>query len=483
MKLLDKTIQNVVLVYPNFITGSITDKITIPALGLETIAANILDVVNVKIINAKVRGLTLPELMKEVKTFNPDVVGISCCFTIGIDFSLRVAEESKKEGYATVLGGWHPNFVPSDLLEHDCVDVVVRGEGEITFRELVQGKKLENIKAISYIHSGNLINNPDRALIDDLDTLPIPARHLRHDDSEFQMFYMPVDAIETSRGCPHRCTFCNIHLFYRGTYRTKSPERVIEELKIIDQEKENSLQNVFIVDDNFTSDMKRVERICDLIIEEDINLDFMCQSRMDVIRRYPNIIRKMSKAGFWAFFCGIESFNQDSLNSIQKRVKFRDIIESINILHKNNIVIVGSMLVGSRLDEKEKDTEIMIEIAKKLGIDFPIYSIMTPLPGTKFRDLLTENDLKYSRQWDDYNFTTATNRLKTLSKKELEHLLFKAYHEGYFKRNWMKTLLRLYKKKGLKYLLSSKSFHAMRDFLGFYWNIRNSQELTNSKLL
>lgn len=482
MKLLDKTIQNVVLVYPNFITGSITDKITIPALGLETITANILDVVDVKIINAKVRNLTLSELMKEVKAFNPDVVGISCCFTIGIDFSLRVAEESKKEGYATVLGGWHPNFVPSDLLEYNYVDVVVRGEGEITFRELIQGRELEDIEGISYKKHGKLINNPDRPLINDLDSLPIPARYLRHDDSHFQMFYMPVDAIETSRGCPHRCTFCNIHLFYRGTYRTKSPERVLEELKIIDKEKESSLQNVFIVDDNFTSNMKRVEKICDLIIEEGINLDFMCQSRMDVIRRYPNIIRKMSKAGFWAFFCGIESFNQDSLNSIQKRVKLKDIIKSINILHKNNIVIVGSMLVGSRLDEQEQDTEAMIEIVKKLGIDFPIYSIMTPLPGTKFRDLLTGNNIKYSQQWNDYNFTTATNRLKNLSKKQLEHLLFKAYHEGYFKRNWMNTLLRLYKKKGLKYLLSNKSFRAVRDFLGFYWNIRNSQDAPNSIL-
>jgi radical SAM superfamily enzyme YgiQ (UPF0313 family) len=483
MKLIEQKINKVVLVYPNFITGSITDKITIPALGLETIAANIFDLVDVKIINAKVRNLNLSELMKELNAFNPDVVGISCCFTIGIEFSLKVAEESKKQGYATVLGGWHPNFVPSDLLNHDCVDVVVRGEGEITFRELIKGKELEKINGISYTQDGKLINNPDRPLIEDLDSLPIPARHLRHKESQFQMFYIPVDAIETSRGCPHRCTFCNIHLFYRGTYRTKSPKRVIEELKLIEREKKSSLQSVFIVDDNFTSNMRRVEKICDLILEEGIDLDFMCQSRMDVIRRHPSIIKKMAEAGFWAFFCGIESFNQNSLNTIHKRVQLRDIIESIRILHENNIIIVGSMLIGSDLDETEKDTEDMIQIVKKLGIDFPIYSIMTPLPGTKFRELILEYEHKVSQQWDDYNFTTATNRLNNLSKQQLEDLLFKAYHHGYFKRNWIGTLFRLYRTKGLKYLLSSKSLQAVQDFLGFYWNIRTSHKVSNSRLL
>ncbi|TFG00630.1 MAG: B12-binding domain-containing radical SAM protein [Promethearchaeota archaeon] len=483
MKLSQKKIQRVVLVYPNFITGSITDKITLPALGLETIAANILDLADVKIINAKVRNLSLAQLMEEIYMFDPDIVGISCCFTIGIDFSLKVAQESKKQGYLTVLGGWHPNFVPSDLLKYHFVDIVVRGEGEITFRDIIQGKELEDIEGISYKKEGTIINNPDRPLIDDLDTLPIPARDLRHKDSQFQMFYMPVDAIETSRGCPHRCTFCNIHLFYRGTYRMKSPKRVIEELKIIENEKESALQSVFIVDDNFTSNMKRVEKICDLIIEEGIELDFMCQSRMDVIRRYPRIIQKMSNAGFWAFFCGIESFNQDSLDNIHKRVQLKDIIESIKILHKNNIVIVGSMLVGSRLEEKEKDTETMIQIVKNLSIDFPIYSIMTPLPGTKFRELLVENKYTLSNKWNDYNFTTATNRLKNLSKEKLEALLFKAYHNGYFKKNWMGTLLRLYRKKGLKYLLSNKSIHAVRDFLGFYWNLRTSKDVSNQFLL
>jgi len=475
MKLIDKKIQKVALVNPNFITKSITDKFTIPALGLEYIATNILDLVKVKIIDGKVRNLNLKETMKEINEFRPDIVGISCCFTIGINFALKIAKESKKNGYSTVLGGWHPSFVHSEILKYPFVDVIVRGEGENTFRELIKNKNLEEIKGISYKNNGSVINNQDRPLIKDLNKLPFPTRKLRNSKSYFQIFQMPIDVIETSRGCPFKCTFCNIHLFYRGTYRTKNTERVIQELKIISNQKRR--MNVLIVDDNFTANMKRVEEICDLIIKEGIKLDLICQSRIDVIKKHPNVIKKMSKAGFWLFFLGIESFNQKSLNDIQKKVKFRDIVEAIKILHDNNIVIIGSLLVGSNLDEEEKDTDLMIKIVKKLGIDFPLYSVMTPLPGTKFRDILIEKDYLLSCNWSEYNFTTAVNRLNKLSKEQLEGLLSKAYYYTYFNRGWKDTFIRLYKRKGLQFLFNPrKIFSAIKDFLNFFIDIRRMKE-------
>ncbi|MFW9950839.1 MAG: B12-binding domain-containing radical SAM protein [Candidatus Thorarchaeota archaeon] len=481
MRLIDKKIERVVLVNPNFITKSITDKFTIPALGLESIAANILDIVKVKIVNAKVRDLNTKEIMKEIYEFRPDIVGISCCFTIGINFALRIAKESKKKGFSIVLGGWHPSFDYSEVLKNPFVDVIVRGEGEITFRELVKNRNLEEIKGISYKDNGSIINNPDRPLIKDLNKLPLPARELRNKKSYFQIFQMPIDVIETSRGCPFKCTFCNIHLFYRGTYRTKSIERVIQELKIISSQKKG--QNVLLVDDNFTANMKRVEKICDLIIEEGIKLDFICQSRIDVIKNNPNIIKKMAKAGFWLFFLGIESFNQKSLNDLQKKIEFKDIVEAIRILQDNDIITIGSMLIGSSFDEEERDTDVMIKVIRKLGIDFPLYSVMTPLPGTKFRDEVIEKNYLLSYNWSDYNFTTAVNRLHNLSQKKLEQLLYKAYYYGYFKRGWKNTLIRLYKKKGINVLLhSTKIISVIKDLLSFLINIRQMKYKMDSKL-
>ncbi|TKJ23301.1 MAG: hypothetical protein CEE43_03980 [Promethearchaeota archaeon Loki_b32] len=475
MKLVDKKIQRVALLNPNFITKSITDKFTIPALGLEYIAANILDLVKVKIIDAKVRNLDLKQIMEEINEFSPDIVGISCCFTIGINFALRIAKESKNKGYSVVLGGWHPSFTYSEVIKYSFVDVIVRGEGEITFREIVKNKNLNEIKGISFKDNGNIVNNPDRPLIRDLNKLPFPARKLRNNRAYFQIFQMPIDVIETSRGCPFNCTFCNIHLFYRGTYRTKSTERVIQELKIISSQ--NVSKNVLIVDDNFTANMKRVEEICDLIIAEDIKLDLICQSRIDVIKKNPNVIKKMSKAGFWLFFLGIESFNQKSLNEMEKKVQFRDIVEAIRILHDNDIVIIGSLLIGSSLNEEEKDTDLMIKMVKKLGVDFPLYSIMTPLPGTKFRDILIEKDYLLSSNWGEYNFTTAVNRLDKLSKDKLEQLLSKAYYYAYFNRGWKDTFIRLIKKKGLQFIFNSKKiFRAIKDFLNFFLDIRRMRE-------
>ncbi|MBK5134128.1 B12-binding domain-containing radical SAM protein, partial [Candidatus Bathyarchaeota archaeon] len=432
--------------------------------------------------NAKVRNLNTTEIMKEVNEFSPDIVGISCCFTIGINFALKIAKESKKQGYTVILGGWHPSFDYSEVLEYPFVDVIVRGEGEITFRELIKNRNLEEIKGISYKDNGDIINNDDRPLIKDLNKLPFPARKLRNKKSHFQIFQMPIDVIETSRGCPFKCTFCNIHLFFRGTYRTKSIDRVIQELKIISSQKKG--QNVLFVDDNFTANMKRVEQICDLIIEEGIKLDFICQSRIDVIKNNPNIIRKMSKAGFWLFFLGIESFNQKSLNGLQKKIEFRDIVEAIKILQDNDIITIGSMLIGSNFDEEERDTDVMIKIVRKLGIDFPLYSVMTPLPGTKFREELIEKNYLVSYNWSDYNFTTAVNRLNKLSKEKLEQLLSKAYYYGYFKRGWKNTLLRLLKRKGLKFILySRKNFRILTDLLGFLINIIQMKYKMDSKTL
>jgi radical SAM superfamily enzyme YgiQ (UPF0313 family) len=129
-------------------------------------------------------------------------------------------------------------------------------------------------------------------------------------------------------------------------------------------------------------------------------------------------------------------------------------------------------LVGSSLDEEEKDVELMIKIVKKLGIDFPIYSIMTPLPGTKFRDILISKGLLLSRDWSKYNFTTAVNRLNNLSKEKLEQLLSKAYYYAYFNRGWKDTFIRLYKRKGIKFLLNFRKIYSiLKDFLKFFINI------------
>ena len=469
------------MVNPNYLTKSITDTFAIPALGLEYLAANILDLVEVKIINGKVRNLNVKQIMKEIKEFNPDIVGISCCFTIGVNFALHLAKESKKMGYSIVLGGWHTSFDHSEIIKHPFVDVIVRGEGEITFRELIQNLDLEGIKGISYKSNGSVINNVDHPLIKNLDELPYPAREFRNKKSYYQIFQMPIDAIETSRGCPFKCTFCNIHLYYRGTYRTKSPERVIQEIKICLGNKKR--KNIMIVDDNFTANINRVEKICDLIIKEGLKVDLTCQSRIDVIKKNPDIIKKMAKAGFWCFFLGIESFSQKSLDGIDKKIQFKDILKAVKILHENNIVIIGSMLVGSNLDEEEEDIDLTIKVVKKLGIDFPLYSVMTPLPGTKFRDILIENDLLLSYNWNEYNFTTAVNRLNILTKEKLEQLLSKAYYAGYFERGWKDTLMRLYRKKGIRLLLNTrKPLTAMKDLIGFFGSIRKMRKETDSML-
>ena len=122
----------------------------------------------------------------------------------------------------------------------------------------------------------------------------------------------------------------------------------------------------------------------------------------------------------------------------------------------------------------------MIKIVKKLRIDFPLYSIMTPLPGTQFRKHLIENNCEISQNWSDYNFTTAVNPLNNLSKEKVEQLLSKAYFYGYFNRGWRDTMLRIYKRKGIRLFLNPRNLHAMRDIMSFFRDIRKMKRNRDS---
>ena len=138
------------------------------------------------------------------------------------------------------------------------------------------------------------------------------------------------------------------------------------------------------------------------------------------------------------------------------------------------------MLIGSNLDEEEKDTDLMIKVVKKLGIDFPLYSVMTPLLGTKFRDILIEKDYLVSHNWSEYNFTTAVNRLNNLSKEKLDQLLLKAYYYGYFHRGWKDTFMRLYRRKGINLFLNTRKFQALKNVLGLFKSIRRMKNEIDS---
>jgi anaerobic magnesium-protoporphyrin IX monomethyl ester cyclase len=310
-------------------------------------------------------------------------------------------------------------------------------------QELVNGAPLREIRGISYLKDGKVVHNPVKPLIADLDTLPFPRRDLVK-LARYHYLYIPADVVETSRGCVYKCTFCCITKFYSHTYRTKSVTRVIEEIKRIDENK----KLIFFVDDNFTLNMARVHNICEEICNAGISKWFACQSRVDTIARYPDVVAKMADAGFKLVFLGVESIHQKSLDLMQKKTRTEQLNRAIEILHDNGMMVYGSFIIGN-LGETRADVEHMIEKIKAIDIDIMQAQPLTPFPGTQlYEDAKRNNWFKDGNElwWENWDFRAvmATPDLTCEDIDELVRLSLKKFYYNwrwYFGKSKWKRLL------------------------------------------
>ena len=217
--------------------------------------------------------------------------------------------------------------------------------------------------------------------------------------------------------------------------------------------------DIIFVDDNFAADTKRIEKLCERIIEckknKEINdFKFSAQCRADSIVSNPKMVKKMAEAGFWILCVGIESVSEETLKDMSKVLTFNITLKALKILHDNNIIIIGNIIIGYNLNETEEDIKKIIIFAKKLNIDILDFKILTPLPGTKVRKELEEKKLILSNDWSKYLFITPVIKTYKLSPKKLYSLLNYSYRENKDFLNWKGTASRIIKTRGLLFLLN-----------------------------
>ncbi len=401
---MNKPIQNhsnlrwkrILLIKPNsnnITTNIYQTRFDAPPLNLAYIASYLSDLdVEVAILDTKIKKMNYSQIRKKIKKFKPDVVGISVFVSLVINICYDLAKIAKNvnQECTVVFGGRHPSAKPEETLNTNEVDIIVRGEGELTFRELILKGTPENVDGISYKSNGKIVHNPDRQLIKDLGKLRYPARHLMQ-NNKYRMFTVRFDTIQMSRGCPYTCKFCYTPVFNKGVWRARPVESIITELKVISQNRK--ITDIFIVDDNLTVNTRRIEQLCDRIIEckqkKEINdFYFIAQVRVDSIGRAPQMVKKMAKAGFCVVFMGIESINNETLKGMGKGYKFKKVLKALNILHKHHIIVLGNMIIGFNLNESEEDVKQEMHFMKRVDIDELGYSILVPFPGTPiFREL------------------------------------------------------------------------------------------------
>lgn len=268
--------------------------------------------------------MNVKDIVKEVETFSPDFVGITLLINL-IEKGYPLAREISRLGIPVIAGGPHANLRPHETL-NNYFDIVVRGEGELSILELVDyfdGKRaIKDILGISYRNSrGEIIDNPDRPFIDNLDEIPYPARSLFPTSN----YVIPEKekhetywTILTSRGCPRKCIYCvSVNGAFGGRYRFRTAENVYKELQYL--KRKHDISRIKFYDDTLTVNKKRINELCDLLIQDkELNIKWTCDSRVDYVTE--DMIKKMKEAGCYHIYYGIESYDPETLRLIKKGI-------------------------------------------------------------------------------------------------------------------------------------------------------------------
>lgn len=391
--------------------------------ALEYIAATVEDVAEtVTILDLEMEHMPFEEAVKaSLMALDPDLVGITMSATEHSE-GLEIARLAKNHGARTVLGGYHPTAIPDELLSQPQVDMVVRGEGEITMRELVERGGPEGVRGVSYRLKGQTIHNPDRDFVENLDSLPFPARHLRRYAYATRMSHgREYDVLTTSRGCYGRCTFCCEPTMSKGHQRFRSPENVMEEILEMDSFHDHKPLSVDITDPHFLGRPALAERLCDLLAQHELDIRFGVKVRADTVAKHPDIIRKMIAVGIVGFEMGIESPHMEDLESTSKGLSTDVHIHAVNNIKRWGGNAGGTFVIGLP-DQTEDQILGFPAYAKRIGLTSSAYGIATPFPGTRFYDDLNAQGLIFEADWNRYDEMHSIFKSEHISSERIEEL-------------------------------------------------------------
>jgi radical SAM superfamily enzyme YgiQ (UPF0313 family) len=360
------------------------------------------------------------EVEKVIKKTSPVIIGINVS-TPSYYSALRVAKISKEinDDAMVIVGGYHPTALPEETVKEPYFDIVVRGEGEITMLELVRaiehGYELKNIKGITYISNGKIIHTPSRNLIDNLDSLPFPARDLLINKES----YLPktMGGIMGSRGCPFRCNYCASPMLWGGKVRFRSPKNIVDEIQFVHNE--YNTHTFHFIDFTFTLNRKWVEQICNEIIDRKLDIMWGCMTRADLLDE--SILKKMKQAGCSRLLLGIESGSSKILSKIKPGVTNDKIRESIKLIRRCKINFSTSIMFGYPTETKEDIIETF-KLVRELKPDMIGVGIVVPFPGTEMYKEVKDKNLLLSEDWSNYcPFSLPVVKLKNMSRRKLRN--------------------------------------------------------------
>lgn len=409
-----------------------------PPLGLAYIAAVLEQAGHkVKIVDSPTHRLTLRDWMDEVKSFDPDVVGVSIMTPMAPKGYLA-AKELKREMPDVVLvaGGSHPTYMYDETLDAGY-DFVVRGEGEYTMLELAntlesRGKDyetLKQVKGLAFREGNRTVVTPDRPLIDNLDTLPWPARHLL-DMDKYTLFNKPIRIahVMASRGCPYGCIYCITSYYWGRRYRYRSAKNVVDEIEFLVNK--YGTKTIVFTDDEFTANWRFVREFVAELRSRGLDIDFSCGARVDHVNK--DIMKLLYDNGCKALYFGVESASQETLNRIGKKITVEQAKRVFQWKKELGGFATGSFILGFPWETID-DMKATANLAVQLNPDYAQFTALTPYPGTPLWDFAVKHDLIVDHNWEHYTTVRPVIRGFHFTAKQLGEMVVYAYRKFYLR--------------------------------------------------
>jgi len=307
------------------------------------------------------------------------------------------------------------------------LDIAVRGEYELVIQELGQDRPFEQILGITYRNNGIVKRNPNRSLLENLDILPLPARHLLNN----RLYIRPdtgemMTSIQTNRGCPARCVYCLVRTVSGNKILVRSPESIVDEMEIC--KSKFRISNFYFRADTFTWDKEWMIKVCQSIVDKNLNVSWVCNSRVDTIDEER--LKWLKKSGCWMIGFGIESGDQDILNKMKKGTTLQQAIDAVNMCRKFAIKTYLFWVLGLPW-ETEESIENTMRFARKIKGDFAEFHIAYPFPGTDFYYMGLKNNLFSKEDLYRGDVKGGIVRSFSLSKERLQYYQRKTTRDYY----------------------------------------------------
>lgn len=457
--ILMKKHKKVLLITPPYHSGVVEAAGTWLNVGFVYIAGSLRNAgYDVEIYDAMSYFHDCDDIQSNMMDLGPDVVATTA-ITASINDAIRTLRLAKEINpkIVTVLGNVHPTFMWEEVLgeHHHIVDYIVRGEGEFTMPELLtchySGGDLSKVKGIAYWNGNRAVITPSRGYIKDLDSLPAAWDLIDWGVYSYRPREDSVLAIvSSSRGCNQQCSFCSQQLFWKRGWRARSPENLVSELEFLNRQ--YGVNVVMLSDETPTLDRVRWEKILGLLIEKDIGIDLLMETRVSDIIRDRDILHKYREAGVVHIYVGVEAVRQETLDRFNKNVRIEDSRKAIELINEHGIVSETSFVLGMP-DETKQSIGDTLELAKHYSPDMAFFLAIAPWPYAEIYSTL--EPFIAVRDYSKYNLVEPVVKPLNMTIEELRQELLRATRMFYmdklrklksmspYKRDFMLSVMKL----------------------------------------